>query len=132
MNCFNLSIIKKEDFQIVRFSNCEIFKMCDFRENRTFWKSHLLKISQFEDLTIWKEHFFIIERLKQFIWLGFSMQICLLRCLSVKAWDHQCVLKFKYVWISFERGSAFLEKIWNSKILQYPIKGPQMGESCEG
>ena len=33
---------------------CAIFtKMCDFHENRTFWKSHNLKISQFEKITFW-------------------------------------------------------------------------------
>ena len=36
---------------------CAIFvKMCDFRENRTFWKSPNLKISHFENLTLCEDN----------------------------------------------------------------------------
>ena len=53
--------------QNVRFTKCAIFKMCDFRENRTFlWKSHILKIAHFENLTIWKSH--NLKRSLFYIW----------------------------------------------------------------
>ena len=39
------------DFQNVRFSKCAIFTKIAHFENRTFWKSHNLKISQFEKIT---------------------------------------------------------------------------------